>query len=108
MTDLEVFKRHVGYRVKADQDTFTGNGSTLTVNLRFENVFGVEVYFGDERSTDDQRDDGDHDDSTKAATNVPTDTSTSTTWSTTSTGCSSGPRTRSLRCSLRLLPRHNL
>jgi len=48
MTDLDVFKRYIGYKVKADQDTFTGNGSTLSVNLRYENIFGVEVYFNDE------------------------------------------------------------
>lgn len=48
MTDLEIFKRHVGYSVKADQDTFTGNGATVTVNLRHENVSDVEVYVADD------------------------------------------------------------
>lgn len=48
MEDLEVFKRRVGYHVQADQDTFTGNGSNLTVQLRHENVSQVDIYLGDE------------------------------------------------------------
>src|SRR3954452_12007977 len=43
MTDLETFKRHVGYRVKAAQETFTGTDLTVSINLRFEGVFDVEV-----------------------------------------------------------------
>lgn len=47
-TPLDEFKRHVGYRVKADQDTFIGDGTRVLHNLQYENVFDVQVYFGTE------------------------------------------------------------
>jgi hypothetical protein len=47
MSDLDTFKRRVGYKVTADQDTFTGNGSNKTVQLRHDSVSDVQVSFGD-------------------------------------------------------------
>jgi hypothetical protein len=51
MNDLDVFKRRVGYRLQADQDTFTGDGSAVTVNLRHENVSDVVVFVGNDQQT---------------------------------------------------------
>lgn len=47
MEDLDVFKRHVGYRAEATQETFTGTELTTSVNLRYESVFDVVVHVGE-------------------------------------------------------------
>lgn len=44
MQDLELFKRRVGYQVKADQDTVIGDGTARVFELRCENVFEVTIY----------------------------------------------------------------
>src|SRR4051812_28180934 len=46
MPDLEVFKRRVGYRVRAAEDTFMGNSSASSFNLSHDNVFDVDVLLG--------------------------------------------------------------
>jgi hypothetical protein len=51
MDDLTVFKRRVGYKVKADQDTQTASGNDRVYTLRFENVFDVVILFNGEEVT---------------------------------------------------------
>src|SRR4051794_19732125 len=51
-TDLATFKRRVGYNATAEQDTFTGNGTNKTVQLRHDNVSDVQVYFNDVQQDD--------------------------------------------------------
>src|SRR3954449_6127845 len=47
MADLDTFKRRVGYRIKANQETFTGTDETQVFQLAFDNVFDVKVSVDD-------------------------------------------------------------
>jgi hypothetical protein len=47
MTDLDTFKRRVGYRVQAAQDSFTGNDDDRLFQLTFENISDVVVQVDD-------------------------------------------------------------
>jgi hypothetical protein len=44
MSDLDTFKRRVGYRNKANQETYTGSDLTSTYQLAFEGVYDVEDF----------------------------------------------------------------
>jgi hypothetical protein len=47
MADLDTFKRRVGYRIKATQETYTGTDEGNTYQLAFESVFDVKVFVDD-------------------------------------------------------------
>ncbi len=47
MADLDTFKRRVGYRIKANQETFTGTDEAASFQLAFESVFDVKVFLDD-------------------------------------------------------------
>src|SRR3954466_4074261 len=47
MADLNTFKRRVGYRIKANQETFTGTDETQVFQLAFDNVFDVKFSVDD-------------------------------------------------------------
>src|SRR3712207_1218277 len=47
MADLDTFKRRVGYRIKATQETYTGTDEGNTYQLAFESVFDVKVFLDD-------------------------------------------------------------
>src|SRR3954453_18023826 len=53
MTDLDTFKRRVGYRIKGNQEIFTGTDDIQVFQLAFDNVFDVKVSVDDAPYPDD-------------------------------------------------------